>query len=183
MSLDDHLRRVLPPPGDWQPTTLRRAAVVCPIVQLAGEDQLLFVVRPTTLRQHTGQIAFPGGMRDGDETVEATARRECREEIGVPDPAVDVLGTLPPRESSSGILVHVVVARLLPVPLQPDAREVARVLHVPLAALRDDSRWQELPPPGGATGTQPRTSPHFRHGDDLVWGLTGRFVRDLLRVL
>jgi 8-oxo-dGTP pyrophosphatase MutT (NUDIX family) len=182
-SLDDLLRARLPALGDWQDTPLRRAAVLCPLVAHAGEDHLLFVVRPTTLREHAGQIAFPGGMRNGDESIEATARRECREEIGVPDDAIDVLGALPARESSTGILAHALVARLQPVQLRPDAREVERVLYVPLAHLRDDARWQEKPPPGTATGHQPRTSPHFVFADDLLWGLTARFVRDLVRAL
>jgi 8-oxo-dGTP pyrophosphatase MutT (NUDIX family) len=181
--LDDRLRRNLAPPGDWWPTPLRLAAVLGPIVQHAGEDHLLFVVRPTSARQHAGQIAFPGGMRDGNETVEATARRECREEIGVPDDAITVLGALPPRTSSSGILAHALVARLQPVTLQPDHDEVVRVLHVPLRELLDETRWHERPPPGGATGNQPKTSPHFAFGDELLWGLTARFVRDLLAVL
>ena len=177
---DELLRARLPAIGDWQPTALRHAAVLCPLVVHDGEDHVLFVVRPTTLRQHGGQIAFPGGMRDPGESIEATARRECREEIGVADAAIEVLGALPPRESSSGILVHAVVARLQPVVLRPDAREVVRTLHVPLAQLRDGSRWHEKPPPGGATGNQPRTSPHFTFGDELLWGLTARFVRDLV---
>lgn len=182
-SLDELLRARLPTAGDWQPTALRRAAVLCPLVVHGGADHVLLVVRPATLRQHASQIAFPGGMRSGDETIEATARRECREEIGVTDDAIAVLGALPARESSSGILVHALVARLAPVPLRPDVREVDRVLHIPLAALRDDARWQEKPPPGTATGNQPRTSPHFVFGDDLLWGLTARFVRDLVRAL
>jgi len=180
---DDLLRQHLLPVGDWQATALRHAAVLCPLVHHDGEDQVLFVVRPQSQPQHGGQIAFPGGMREGDETIEATARRECREEIGVSDEAIVVLGGLGARESSSGILVHAVVARLLPVPLQPDPREVVRVLRVPLASLRDETRWAERAPPGGATGTQPRTSPHFPYGDDLLWGLTARFVRDLVQQL
>lgn len=183
MQLDDLLRQRLPAIGGWQPTPLRSAAVLCPFVLHRGEDHLLFVVRPDDQRQHAGQIAFPGGMREGDESIEATARRECREEIGVRDDAITVLGGLGPRESSSGILAHAVVARLAPVALQPDAREVVRVLHVPLAELRDDARWHDRPPPGGASGKQPRTSPHFPFGDELLWGLTARFVRDLVDVL
>ncbi len=182
-SFDLHLQSRLPAIGDWQVTALRLAAVLCPLVLHDGEDHVLFVVRPDTLRQHAGQIAFPGGMREGDESIEAAARRECREEIGVADSAIHVLGGLPPRESSSGILVHGVVARLQPVALRHDPREVARVLYVPLAQLRDPSRWQQRPPPHTATGKQPRTSPHFPFGDELLWGLTARFVRDLVAVL
>lgn len=180
MALDDVLRERLPLPGPWMSTELRLAAVVCPIVERAGEDHLLFAVRPEGLRQHAGQIGFPGGMREGDEEPLACALRECREEIGVPPEAVTVLGMLPPRESSSGILAHCFVARLQPVPLVPDAREVLRILWVPLAELRDEARWSELPAPAGGTGFQPRTSPHFQAGSDLIWGLTGRFVRELI---
>lgn len=182
--LDRPLANALAAPGDWQPTALRLAAVLCPIVARGGDDHLLFVARHAGSHQHAGQIAFPGGMRAGDESPLATALRECREEIGVPPDAIAVLGCLPPRESSSGILVHCVVARLAPVALVPDPREVARVLHVPLAELRDDARWHERPPPGSVPkallGRQPRLSPHFAFGEELLWGLTARFVRDLL---
>lgn len=181
--LDARLRRQLPPIGDWRPTTLRRAAVLCPIVVHDGHDHVLLVQRPTSAPQHAGQLAFPGGMREDGETIEANARRECREEIGVDDAAITLLGELGVRESSSGILVHAVVARLADVPLRPDAREVAAVLHVPLCELLDEARWSERPPPGGATGNQPRLSPHFPFGPHLLWGLTGRFVRDLLAAL
>ncbi len=157
--------------------------MLCPLVAHAGADHVLLVVRPHALRRHGGEVAFPGGMRAGGETVLATALREAHEEIGLPAGAVDVLGALPARTSSSGIDVHAVVARLRPFALRADPVEVARVLHVPLAALRDESRWRERPPPGGATGVQPYAGPHFAIGDDLLWGLTARFVRDLLAAI
>lgn len=180
MDLDERLRRCLDAPdAAWLATPLRLAAVLCPIVEYAGEDHLLFAVRPAAMRQHGGQVAFPGGMRDGAEDPIATALRECREEIGVPAAAITVLGSLPPRESSSDILVHCLVGRLLPVALVPDPREVTRVLHVPLRELLDAQRWQERTPQPTATGRQPRSSPHFEFAGDLLWGLTARFVRDL----
>lgn len=182
-AVDELLRARLGPIGPWQPSALRLAAVLCPLVEADGADHLLFVARPEDQRQHAGQLAFPGGMRSGDESVLATALRETEEEIGVPAPAITVLGGLGPRPSSSGILVHTAVARLQPVALRPDPREVVRVLTMPLALLRDASRWHERPPPGGATGAQPRTSPHFEFGGELLWGLTARFVRDLVAML
>ena len=182
--LDDLQRERLPVPGPWLSTKLRLAAVVCPIVVRAGEDHLIFAARPFGKHQHAGQIGFPGGMRHEHEDPIACALRECHEEIGVPASAVTVLGVLQPRESSSGILVHCVVGRIEPVPLSPDPREVVRVLHVPLRELRDETRWEERTPPPTATGYQPRTSPHFvfpgEAGDELLWGLTARFVRDLV---
>ncbi len=181
--IDTLLRIRLGPVGGWRPTTLRSAAVVCPLVKCAAADCVLLLVRPANQRQHAGQIGFPGGMREGDESVEATARREFAEELGADASALTALGELPPRTSSTGIHVHAVVARLQPVALVPDPREVARVLHVPLAALLDEARWSERPAPLGAPGVQPATSPHFTIGADLLWGLTARFVRDLLAAL
>lgn len=182
--IDELLRERLPVPGPWLSTQLRLAAVVCPLVRHAGEDHVLLVARPEGQRQHAGQLAFPGGMRHGDEDPIACALRECHEEIGAPPSALTVLGMLPPRESSSGILVHCIVGRLAPLPLAPDAREVVRILHVPLRDLRDDTRWHERKPPSTAASYQPRTSPHFEFtsqaGGELLWGLTARFVRDLV---
>lgn len=181
--LDALLRQRLPVPADWQPSPLRTAAVLCPLVFDAGQDHVVLVLRPTDARQHPGQIAFPGGKREGEERPVQTALRECREEIGVPESTIEVLGSLPPRESSSALLVHAIVARVPSMPWRADPREVVRVLTVPLAELLDEARWSERPPPATATGVQGRTSPHFLLGDQLLWGLTGRFVRDLLAVL
>jgi 8-oxo-dGTP pyrophosphatase MutT (NUDIX family) len=180
---DELLRRRLLPIGGWQPSPLRAASVLCPLVAIGGHDHLLLVVRPRGQAPHAGQIAFPGGMRQGDETPLATALRECHEEVGVAATAVAPLGALAARESSTGVLAHCIVGRIEDGPLLPDPREVDRVLRVPLDDLLDEVRWSEQPPPQGAGGAQPRTSPHFWIGDDLLWGLTARFVRDLLLVL
>ena len=183
-SLDELLRqRLLLPDVGWAPTALRHAAVLCPVLAQGGEDHVLFVVRPTHLRQHGGQIAFPGGMREGAENPLECALRECHEEIGVPASAVHVFGSIAPRESSSGILVHCLVGRIPSTPLTTDPSEVARVLQVPLALLLDASRWQDRVPPSTATGHQPAHSPHFEFEGELLWGLTARFVRDLAAVL
>ena len=182
--LDETLKlRLDKAPLVWTPTPLRVASVLCPIVQHDAEDHVLLLVRTTGMRQHAGQIGFPGGMRAGDEDPVSCALRECNEEIGVPAAAVTILGGLPPRESSSAILVHCLVGRVQPVPVRTEPREVDRVLHVPLRELLDATRWEEKAPPRIATGQQPRTSPHFWFGTDLVWGLTGRFVRDLVERL
>lgn len=182
--VDARLRaRLSPASGGWSPTELPLAAVLCPLVERGGVDHVLFVARPHELRSHAGQIAFPGGKRDGDEEPVATALRECREEIGAPESAVSLLGRLPPRTSSSGLSVHCLVGRLADVPLQPAPGEVARVLYVPLADLRDDARWEERQPPRQASGRLPPISPHFEFGGELLWGLTARFVRDLAAAL
>ena len=182
-ALDDAVLRARLPaaPVDWTPTSLRLAAVLVPWFARGGEDFVLFTVRRADLRQHAGQISFPGGMRTGDEGPVACALRESAEEVGMPVDQVTVLGGLPPRVSSSGILVHVAVARIPdPALLRIDPNEVERLLAIPWALLRDGARWRSLPPPHGGAGP---ISPHFSFGGDLVWGLTGRLCQDLALAL
>jgi 8-oxo-dGTP pyrophosphatase MutT (NUDIX family) len=143
----------------------------------------LFVLRPEGTQAHAGQIAFPGGMHAGTESPLQTAMRESLEEVGAPGDNITPLGELEPRESTSKIHVHCVVARGAPFDLRPDPREVARILHMPLDELRDDTRWQEKPPPIATPGIARRTGPHFPFGEDLLWGLTARFIRDLVALI
>lgn len=179
------LRSVLGPAAPpWQTTPLRRAAVLAPIVVTDAGPVVLFVVRSTALRQHAGQIAFPGGVESGDPDPAACALRETDEEIGVTPTDVEVVGSLEPRQSSSGYLVHCVVG-LVAAAATPKARtgEVARLLPVPLGDLLLLDRWQERAPPPRRDGSRYPTSPHFDHRGDVVWGLTGRFAFDLVRSL
>lgn len=178
--LDKYLQGALPTLGGWLPTELPRAAVLCPILTYQGRDQVLFVLRPEGTQVHAGQIAFPGGMHAPSESPLETARRESFEEVGAPGNSITPLGELKPRESTSKIHVHCIVARVAPFELQPDPREVARILHMPLDELRDDSRWQEKPPPITTPGLKRNIGPHFQFEDNLLWGLTARFIRDLV---
>ena len=140
-------------------------------------------MRPTDAQSHPGQMAFPGGMHANEETPLETAIREAQEEVGIPTKAITPLGELQPLESSSNVHVHCVVARVTSFDLRPDPREVSRVIHIPLADLCDESRWQEKPAPIASSGQQPETSPHFQFGRDLLWGLTARFARELTELL
>ena len=181
--LDAQLQVRLPQPGDWQATQLRRAAVLCPIVALDDQDHLLLGLRPMTSNAHAGQIAFPGGKLEGDETPVETALRECHEELGMPPQSVTPLGELSPRVSSSRFFVHCVVGRVPPFELRLAPREVDRALFVPLSALLDQAQWRDLPPPHAQEDGEHPLSPHFRFGEDVIWGLTGRFIRDLVDVI
>ena len=103
--------------------------------------EILFVERPTTMRTHAAQIAFPGGAADpGDADLADTALREAYEETGVDRDGIEVLGLLPPAHVAvSGFDVSGVIAwwwQPSPV-LAVDPGEVASVLVVPVAHLVD----------------------------------------------
>jgi 8-oxo-dGTP pyrophosphatase MutT (NUDIX family) len=116
------------------------AAVLVPVVLGGVEPTLLLTRRTAHLRDHPGQIAFPGGRVDeGDASPEATALREAQEEIGLQPEQVDVIGRLPDYYiTASGFRVTPVVGVLrAPVLTRLDAFEVAEVFETPLSFLLD----------------------------------------------
>ena len=75
---------------------LRDAAVLIPVVDDGEEARVIFTQRTTTMRKHSGQIAFPGGAVDDDDAdVEAAAMREAEEEISLDRRFVEPVGRLP----------------------------------------------------------------------------------------
>ncbi len=180
---DERLRAVLDAvPTDWQGRPgFREAAVLAPWFTRDDRDWLLLTRRQHDLPHHAGQISFPGGAREGEESPVACALRETEEEIGVAPPLVTVLGGLPPRLSIGKFWVQAVVGRIPPdVELTPDPREVAAVVAFPLDRLRDRSRWEDRAPDTDATR---RAMPHFDHAGETLWGLTARFTLDLIERL
>lgn len=152
------------------------AAVLVLLGDGPAGPEVLLTERAGTLRQHSGQVAFPGGRADpGDADAAATALREATEETGLAVGGVDVLGELPPLGlAHSGHRVTPVVAHWRergPVGVV-DPSEVARVENVPLAELFAAER--RLRGPGGYTG------PAFAVRELLVWGFTAEV---LVRVL
>lgn len=181
MILDDAAlqRQLLPASDAWQEMPgLRQAAVLIPLFRRADADWILFTLRRNDLPHHPGQVSFPGGRRDQEEDPITCALRECQEEIGQVPVEVELLGSLPPRTSSSSFRVHTLVGRIPdPADLRADPNEVESILHVPVGELFDRARWEDREYHGGR---QQRTSPHFDHGPHTIWGLTGRLTIDLL---
>lgn len=119
------------------------AAVLVPVVTHA-EPSVLLTQRTEHLRDHGGQISFPGGRVDPDDISPlATALREAEEEVGLDPTAVEVLGYLPEYRTSTGFSITPVVAMLTPpLRLKHDPFEVAEVFEVPLRFLLDPRNHQ-----------------------------------------
>jgi 8-oxo-dGTP pyrophosphatase MutT (NUDIX family) len=165
--------RVPPAPG------ARRAAVLIAFAEhpAHGPDVLL-VERASTLRDHAGQVAFPGGGVDpGDADVLATALREAEEETGLAPDGVVPLAVLPRLHlPPSGFLVTPVVAHWAnPVAVHAvDPAETAAVVRVPLAELADPANRLRVRHSTGFAGNA------FAVAGLIVWGFTGGLLSALL---
>lgn len=183
--LDDairaHLRRVLLSTEDAIELDVRgkiEAAVLVALYVDQGELRAIFTQRRADLRSHAGEVSFPGGRRDeSDADLRATALREAYEEIGLPPEAVELVGALQPTPTiATGYAVHPFVGLIEPGQtwkLSP--REVAEVLELSLAALRDGYGRRRLV----RRGIPIRTDTYVVDGR-LIWGATARILADLL---
>lgn len=125
-------------------TALTAAAVLVPIVVRESGMTILLTQRTAHLRDHAGQVSFPGGRCEpGDATTVATALREAHEEVGIEPAQVEVLGCLPEYLTSTGFRVTPVVGLVSPpLNLRLDDFEVAEVFEPPLDFLLDTANHQ-----------------------------------------
>ena len=114
----------------------RPAAVLAPIVLREDGPYVLLTQRSSALRDHSGQVAFPGGKIEPGEKPLAAALREAEEEIGLARDRVEILGCLDPYQTSTGFRVFPVVGLTRPpVELTLDTSEVEDVFETPLSFL------------------------------------------------
>jgi len=163
---------------------VRRAAVILALFDYEGQTHLVFIRRATTLRSHSGEIAFPGGAVEAtDGSLVIAALREAQEEIGLDPARVDVLGVLPPVFTSvSNFVITPVVAFLPQGPgqLHLQESEVTELILAPLQGLADPAifhteQWTRA----GVT----HTVYFYDYGSYHIWGATARMLNALLEVL
>jgi len=124
--------------------TLTPAAVLVPLVVRETGLTVLLTQRTAHLRDHAGQISFPGGRREEqDASPAATALREAREEVGLDPVQVEVLGVLPEYRTGTGFAIIPVVALVHPpLNLKLDDFEVAEAFETPLDFLLNPANHQ-----------------------------------------
>jgi 8-oxo-dGTP pyrophosphatase MutT (NUDIX family) len=156
----------------------RPAAVLVPVLRHRDDITVLFTVRAPGLRDHSGQISFPGGKIDADDPSPlATALREAEEEIGLDRRYVRPLGHLDAYLSSSGYLVMPVVGLIAPDHvLRVNETEVSDVFEVPLSFLMDPSNHELHAREWKGRLRQYYAIP-FR--DRYIWGVTAGIVRNM----
>lgn len=194
MSATDWTARVahcltLPRPYPWEDETDLRAASAgfrdaAVLVALTRRSQpgVILTQRPQWLRQHPGQVAFPGGKVDPhDSDVVATALREAEEELGLSPRDVTVIGTADAYHSGSGFRIVPVLATVDPdVSLSPNPDEVESWFEVPMQTLFDVSAYQRV------SALWQGAQRHYYDrvwNDRRIWGVTAGIIINLARRL
>jgi 8-oxo-dGTP pyrophosphatase MutT (NUDIX family) len=162
----------------------RNASVLIGLFDEYNETYMAFIRRASTLRAHSGEIAFPGGAADvRDVSPIVTALREAQEEIGLDPSRVEVLGILPPVFTVvSNFLITPVVAYLPEGPgtLQLQMSEVAEIILLPLQGLADPAiyhteQWMR--------DNVTHTVYFFDYASYRIWGITAGMLNTLLALL
>jgi len=198
----DAIRASLSTAGNWTPPIAgdgrlfdgrepAHAAVLVPLVMRADALHVLLTRRTDHLRDHAGQISFPGGRSEPDDAdAAATALRETHEEVGLDRSHAEVIGCLPAYTTVTGFVVTPVIALIHPpFTLALDAFEVAEAFEVPLPFLMTPAHHQRhrfdfdggerqflsMPWQGQAADGTPR--------DYFIWGATAAMLRNLYHFL
>ena len=174
-ALSPALRAVLDQPS-------RAASVLLTLLERPGGLTVLFTERAAHLKDHAGQISFPGGRIDERETAVDAALREAHEEIGLDPAEVEPLGALDDLLTGTGFLITPVVGYVASGEFvaAPDPTEVASVFEVPLDFICEPASIAETY--RERLGTRFRTY-ELSHGGYRIWGATAAILvsfRDLI---
>jgi len=165
-----------------EPENLTPASVLVPIVARQPELTVIFTRRAAHLRDHSGQVSFPGGrVAAVDTSAEATALREAREEIGLDSARVEVIGRMGEYRTGTGYRITPVVGIVTPpFELRADANEVDEIFEVPLVFLLNPANHQRH-----SREWQGRQRWFFAipYGEHYIWGATAGMLVNLSRQL
>lgn len=159
-----------------------QAAVLIPLVLQEEGLSVLLTQRTNHLRDHAGQISFPGGRMDPDDIdPNHTALRESEEEIGLDRSRVEIIGHLPQYLTVSGYSVTPVVGLVQAQAEYPlDEFEVADVFEVPLRFLMDPANHQVRVWQSEQGGRRFYAMPYENR---FIWGATAGMLRNLYHLL
>jgi 8-oxo-dGTP pyrophosphatase MutT (NUDIX family) len=160
------------------PSEPKSAAVLIGLTETEGVPGVLLTLRSTALRQHAGQISFPGGAIDaGDAGPAEAALREAQEEVGLAAGQAQVVGYLPDQLVITGFRITPVVAQIAPqfVP-RLETGEVQESFDLPFAVLMDPANHRETTRRIGDIELAVRD---IQFGEHRIWGATAGMLLSL----
>ena len=158
--------------------TLTHAAVLIPIIEKNNQLEVILTKRAAHLTHHGGQISFPGGkVEQQDSNIIETAIRETQEEIGITSKHITVMGTLPDHYTLTGFKITPVLGFVKPnTTYLLDKNEVAEVFHVPLTHFLNTNNHISLTVYRNLTNYPVSFFPYKHHN---IWGATAAILKKL----
>lgn len=160
----------------------------CVLILLTDEatPRVLLTLRASNLSSHAGEVAFVGGKRDAnDATSYDVATREASEEVGLKTRDTTLIGYLPMQLSKNGLLVRPVVACISPDTvhtLTPSEDEIAQVFWVDMTLLSTPPTNHIFDRMLNDKHAQLHTPAWYGHDGQIIWGLTGRILANLMHI-
>lgn len=166
----------------WMPKRRLPAAVLIPLIHRQAGLHVLLTQRSANLREHAGQVSFPGGrIEPADRNAWHAALRETQEEIGLDPTTIEFAGYIPDHIVGTGFRVTPVVGFVQsPLKLSLAANEVAEVFEVPLEHLFDVANHRLKTRRFGDTEV------HFhdiRYQHRSIWGATAGMLMTWRRLI
>ena len=147
-----------------------------------GEPCVVMIKRAETLRHHSGQWAFPGGMIDeSDDSPMHAALRETDEEIGIKSSDIDIWCQMPPVDTSTGFEVWPYAGRVTDgVEFTPEEAEVADVVSVPVRVFVEEISKRTITViRNGST----RKHTAYAYEDRIIWGASARIIANTIEIV
>lgn len=181
MTVDEKLKELLfrRPKKSITNDKLVPSAVLLPIYYKEGEVNILFTRRTEKVKTHKRQISFPGGARQGGESLLDTALRESAEEIGLAPDKVKILGELDDTVTLVSNYIVSPFVGLIPWPydFKPDGWETDEIIEAPIPALLDEESWQHKTE---VVAGREVIAYYYHYRGDVIWGATARILHQFL---
>lgn len=164
----------------FAPPSVRPAAVLIAVTD-RHEPGVILTHRPLDMREHPGQVAFPGGKLDPGEDAVGAALREAREELAIDAADVRVIGASDKFVTGSGYDVTPVLGLVPPdLPIIPNPSEVSEWFEAPLGYVLDPANHRHK-----QTEWMGRVRPYveIEWQGHRIWGITAAILANLARRL